>query len=689
MTDFRPSCSHNSAPPLGGDPMDAPQSIAVLRTLGQGRAARAQLVTATMSDGRALTCVEKVFSPGLLTRSIYRISFQAPFAYQSNADAILACFYRRRVAAAVLAASDTDVGIARPLYVRFDQQHRCWVLAAEWIDGRGIKPAPPDTSRIKRRFRNDASGPASDSMDEIDELVQKMHQLEELFAQSGLVGSGWQVAPKALVSTANLLRVGDRYTIIDLESGIPAVLVPRYLWQSLRTGSLPPFDDLNPLQLQNWLNENRWLLNFRIGLDEVNQLQHDVDALIEHTRRWKQSEMAVLRRPWRHLTAHGVKTYQSECIRRWRQDGLVDPVTADSLPERPFLSRWIWWASVLPSSLGRLCGRLVGNRTFRADLGKRIQDRQVRQRWWQKRSEQDQRCWAASGRIAAEARPSPFGWLIHHVLERITPAGVHRFLVDRNRRREQLTNCLLLAFSSRYQSWMGVRHIETSIERWQSNQRISPQQAQELRQDLCANEVHAYARGFGMHLALKTLAPVIVPAKVGGVAAFLASGNLWFLLPMFLTPLMRTMVTLANAWSTRHQQIPHGEALMTGWLPLVGLVAFPLQMFSTRPKLSTFLIRDTASKLGRKIPIYGGSDSRTEIAMIRVTDYVIEIIQTIAHYLSRRPANRPQVSSSEVHPIHAAPRSGLSRWLDHQVSARIKQSESSRRKGNDQNRIAA
>ena len=105
-----------------------PSKVQVLRELGHGRAARAQLVEAMMPDGRVVRCVEKVFNPGRLTRLIYRLSFQSPFGYQSNQDAIQACFYRRKVAAAAIDASDVDASVAAPLYVRFDQPTSSWVL---------------------------------------------------------------------------------------------------------------------------------------------------------------------------------------------------------------------------------------------------------------------------------------------------------------------------------------------------------------------------------------------------------------------------------------------------------------------------------------------------------------------------------------------------------------------------------
>jgi hypothetical protein len=127
----------------------------VLCILGAGRAARAQLVDAQMPDGSIVRCVEKVFAPGRLTRWIYRAAFAAPFAYQTNRNAILASFYRRRVAAAVMATSDIGVDVASPIYVRYCAESKAWVLAAEWIDGRGIRPLPAHRSRVREWLDKD------------------------------------------------------------------------------------------------------------------------------------------------------------------------------------------------------------------------------------------------------------------------------------------------------------------------------------------------------------------------------------------------------------------------------------------------------------------------------------------------------------------------------------------------------
>ena len=358
-----------------------------------------------------------------------------------------------------------DVDVAAPLYVRFDAAAPGWVLAAEHVDGRGLRPTAP----------GEAAG-------EIDQLISVMHRAKDALVQAGLTGSGWQVDPRAMVSTANLLRRGQRYTIIDLESGIPAVLVPKYWLLAAGQRTWPPFDDLDAGQLRS----------------QTLKGAADVEALIDHTSRWKACEPAPLRlQTWRRLA---VKT-------------------------RRHVSRW------------------------------------ARATW--------------------------------HLLTR-----------------------------RRYQTYVGLRYIRRSIRRWEVEQRLSSAEASDLSRQVDANEVATYARGMALHLAIKACSPWVVPAKFGGLAAAVLTGNVWFLLPWLLLPLARAVVTLSN-WLACGRSVRHTEALLWGCLPTVGSLAFPVQIFIRRPALAHFLIRDFASRIGRRLPIYGGKDSRTEMMLIRCSDRIM------------------------------------------------------------------
>jgi len=615
-----------------------------------------------MPDGHVIRCVEKVFVPGPLTRLIYRAAFAAPFAYQHNSDAILACFYRRRVAAAVLAASDLQIKIAEPLYTRYCRASRGWILAAEWVDGRGVRPLAADRHRARRWLSRRHAPPQTA---EIEQLVALMHQAESTLNTAGLSGSGWQVAPRAMVSTANLLRYQDGYTIIDLESGIPAVLVPGYLVSAARLGSFPPFDDLDPTALRSWYRSNQRLLTFRVGPHQAAAVEQDIELLIEHTARWKAAELAPLRCPWRLLMRGGLKAYQQATIERWQRAALID----DPRESRSHRQRWkmraIWWSLWLPSVLGIFLARLIGRRDTRESTYLWLTNSLYRRAVWHAHRDRCFDDWTAAGRLRPYAGRQRF-WL-HRALS-IFPVSVHRALTDRQVWQAHLVTIVLFLFSRRYQRWLGEHRIEQAINGWVESNRLCGDEAYELRNDLCGNEVRTYLRGFGMHLVLKLFAPIIIPAKIGGLITFAASGNVWFLLPFVLTPGLRLAATTVNAWQSRSDGIRHREALAVSALPWVGSIAFPLQMYAARPELSTFLIRDAAAKIARRLPIYGGENSRVELAFIRAADFVLEALDIAT---SVAGARRLVTRAHRVGARDAKPKTRFGRWLDGQARQRM------------------
>lgn len=652
----------------------APQSVRTIRVLGHGRAAQARLVEATMADGTTHTCVEKVFCPGWLTRTLYRMSFQSPFAYQSNRAAIATCFFRRRVAANVLAMTDTDADVAMPLYVRFDEPTRSWVLAAQWCRGRGIRPEPANPGRL-RRVRSPRVAP--DSASEIDQLVATMHLLEQQLVDSGLVGSGWQVAPRAMVSTANLLRVSDgrsdHYTVIDLESGIPAVLVPKYILLGIARGAIPPFDDLDADRLRSWIAKNETAIADRIGEASVAQLRSDVNALITWNECWKSSEFAFLRQPLMLASSSGRTTYVAECRRRWRQDGIAKDVSAAKFAG-------VWLAGLIPGSIGRFAARCVGDPTYRSKAMACVIDRGARRRAWTRWTAGVREKMVLEDRIRGNGSVSGIGCVGHAIASKVLSARVHRLVTSRAALAKALTTASLLMFHSGFQTWYGIRMVRSSIDRWQSAGRIDRDEADDLRNELLGEQIAAYVRGFSVHVSLKAFAFVFAPAKVGGVITFFFTGNPLFLLPLVFMPVIRFLVVVASAWRNRHQDIPHGEALLVSALPVLGLIAFPLQMFAKRPELSTFLIRDAASVLGRRLPIYGGADSRTELALIRSADAVILLMQLTSNVATR--VTKPVVARAEtglsdtrrmLGPISKA--TPFRRWLDDQAASRMSQTE--------------
>ena len=175
-----------------------------------------------------------------------------------------------------------------------------------------------------------------------------------------------------------------------------------------------------------------------------------------------------------------------------------------------------------------------------------------------------------------------------------------------------------------------------------------------------------------MHLSVKLASPLMVPLKIGGFAAFAASGNFTYLLPIMVSPLLRTLITLTQMIRNRRNDTAYGEAFVVGMVPVLGTLAFPIQMYAADRTLSTFLIRDATARLSRMIPIYGGQDSRLEIFAIKAADLPLEIIDASVNFTAsvRRLFSTASVDSSDTQ--QSAPITyRISRWdalADQQLS---------------------
>jgi hypothetical protein len=611
-----------------------PTSVQCVRVLGHGRAAEARLVTATDADGNRFSCVEKVFRPGLLTRTIYRAAFQAPFAYQDDAQAILASFYRRRVAAVIIQTFSPEASVAKPLYVRWDHPSQAMVLASEFIRGRGVVPQPVDSKRCRRWFASKMTPNRSVSVPpaaEIDELVALMTKLESLLVRSGLTGSGWQVCKRAMVSTANLLRTENGYVVVDLESGIPSVLVPAYVFAGFRLGTLPLFDDLDPVKLRSWIAENHDSFAQSLSQSELAQFTDDVERLIEHDENWKRSEPAIARRPTRLVTADFRQRFKHRTLESWSRRGIADSTVVDAMRHGGrFFTSLTFLLGIIPGRIGRFFQRLWANTTYRETVKQWIGQPEYRAATLRGYAAEKTAQWRQAGRIADDSPDKVFNarFIGGVLLSKTTPALLHRWIVDPVYRKNRQTRMLLFCVSGRFQSEIGRLFIRARIESWRGEQRLTATEAASLHAQLASPAVDEYVRGFGLHVGLKLLLPVVMSLKVGGAAVSVASGNpFYFLFMLMLVPMLRTAVTLWRKVATRRPMADYRDALAIGILPVVGSLAFPVQMYSRFPSLSVFLLRDFASRVGRWLPIYGGKDSRTELAAIRSVDLLAELLE--------------------------------------------------------------
>ena len=652
-----------------------PTKVTPVRTLGSGRAAQAILVKATGVDGEERLCVEKVFNPGLLTRFIYRFCFQAAFPYQTSHHAILACYHRRRVASKLIKALVPDVQIAEPLYVRWDDQASAFVLAAEFVKGRGIRPAAARPDRIRSRVFSKAAEPQIQTVEEIDQLLDVMSRLETMLQQSGLVGSGWQVSKAAVVSTANLLKTEAGYVVVDLESGIPAMLVAHYVLAGLKIRSLPLFDDVDPKGLEQFLMDHQQELSASLGQHDFDELKADSEQLIQHSQAWKHSEVSVFRSGLPFFSSAFQTLYRKRCIDHWQRTGQTDNDTHQRFTNSKRLySRLTYLAGLVPGPVGRFVQKLSGNSHFATRVRSLIFDSGVRKAAAEKFCDRKSKQFVSEGRVPAGRQfDSPgLSFQLNWILSKVAPATAQRWLSDHEYRKNGLIRIWLLLVSGRFQRAMGQLRMQSVIRSWQRDGRLQPGEYEQLTERCASHELDEYSRCFGMHLSVKLASPLMVPLKIGGFAAFAASGNFTYLLPIMVSPLLRTLITLTQMIRNRRNDTAYGEAFVVGMVPVLGTLAFPIQMYAADRTLSTFLIRDATARLSRMIPIYGGQDSRLEIFPIKAADLPLEIIDASVNFTAsiRRLFSTASVDSSDTQ--QSAPITyRISRWdalADQQLS---------------------
>lgn len=652
------------------------------RVLGHGRAAEATLVRLVRADGQVLDCVEKRFEPGFLTRFLYGLFFQSPFAYQASEDAILAALFRRQVALDLLRYFHGGAKlVSEAYYVRWDEASQSYVLGTEFIRGRGIIPQDVDPLFLRRFLFNYLVRPVAwlfgqrwdkkpAPPEEIRELLTLMHQMEREFIRAGLVGTGWQVSRSALVSTANLLRTEEGYVAVDLESGMAALLVPYYFFAGLFKYGFPLFDDLDPTRLEAFLQEQEEGLRETWGDEGFASFRDNVHRLIEHTQRWKGSEIALGRHHVRLLFDGNLRArIKAARITGWERLGLIDADYAAALRATPrFFTRWIFLAGVFPGRLGSFLRKWSGNREFRDKVRRFRRDPDFRREVLAAYVARHVAQWRAAGRLPAE-RDFPgltFGFVWHLLGSKITPRALHRFLADPAVRRDVWVKVALFLTSERFQTEFARFLIVHRFDEWTRAQRLRWEEREVLQRQLDLSSMQEYVRCFGFQAALKFLEPVTASIKLLGIAWFgytltqhfpsldlqtipwhdlsaemvgalltTCARNPLSLVLMVNTSVWRTLITLWRMLSWKRRHISYRTALIVGLIPAFGTLAYPIQMYAGCRELSIFLMRHLLAKIGQNLPIYGGKDSRTEMWALKAVNLIVEPLE-IGRWLLER-----------------------------------------------------
>ena len=607
------------------DECDRPRLI---RTLGRGRGAIATLVDGVDEHGRPQQVVEKTFRPGMLTRVVYRIAFGSPFAYAKNSHAVRAAFYRRRVAAAGFRIAGIPVDVAMARYIRFDREHQAWVLAADYVQGCG--PIPHSVADPDHRSASD--------LGDWQRWSHAMRSACRVLGEMGLYGSTWQVDPAAIVTPANLLCRRDtpvgasRWTVVDLESGMPALTVPKSLWAAWKRWRAVPFDDLDADGLKRWLAGVK--SSDPHGETFQSNLHRDVERLIHHQHRWKQTEgslMTALVRPSRR------KFMLAERSRQLSRAGWTRRLPAI---DRRQAVRRCGWMNQLPVFRAVFLRIMAHPRGMRPPL-RFVHDRRFRRRWNRRWWRSETVRWRSRNRRDATISSNASA-VLNRTLGTFTSAPVHRMVC----RPSAPTNIARRLFGRWFRRGLAGRWFRRQVLRSTTEDRrigrLDAKSAAVIGEQLRHASMSVYARGLAGHMSLKGLSPIVTPWKWGAAGWVAMGGSAWQLLPWLIVPTLRSLITASVWWPRRDRNIPIRTAACIGAVPSIGSIAYPIQMLRSHPLLSRYLVRRAASAVARWVPLWGGRDSRTELIFMAAALRMVRALETCVR-------SKPTNTAGETH----------------------------------------
>jgi hypothetical protein len=184
--------------------------------------------------------------------------------------------------------------------------------------------------------------------------------------------------------------------------------------------------------------------------------------------------------------------------------------------------------------------------------------------------------------------------------------------------RTVLENLRLFVTSQAHRTALGAGYVEGRIEHWRERGQLGADEADALRAELRrAKEETSYITDFGAHLGMKASFLVLEVLVLGALALAGVPLLLVGLLFAIDGPIYRTLYTFYRGLraAVARRALPW-VALLVGLLPLLGSLAFPAQMIwaarGQKSELGRFIVIDTFTRLGHKVPIFGGSDTRTE-----------------------------------------------------------------------------
>jgi hypothetical protein len=187
--------------------------------------------------------------------------------------------------------------------------------------------------------------------------------------------------------------------------------------------------------------------------------------------------------------------------------------------------------------------------------------------------------------------------------------------------------------SQRYRLKIAKDYVREKIIHWQNRKQLNAEETNNLIHALDQENASDYLNDFAVHLGMKaffpfvelSMAPLLYSLGIinEAIVAF------WLVMGGSIYRAIYTVFRMFQA-AAAGQEVPW-VAFFVGFIPTFGLLAYPCQIVYSamvrKGKVAQFILYDFFSKLGRKIPIWGGEDTLTEHFFNNLADKIVHCVK--------------------------------------------------------------
>ncbi len=573
----------------------------------------------------------KILTPPLLFSRLFRnalywAGFQGPFQLQVNPTAARAGAFWQKFIRRGAKIRFGDEGTVVDIHATFvdGKLGSCGELS-EWVDGRTWQLEVDDHLNLLKRWRRgkkvDAGNLGSPEyrakrvfMREFVKLLDDMGGYE--FARQ-YEWSTCKSQPNCLKRRDTEDKASEGLVAVDFRAGL--ALLPflpmcpgdfKLIWKGLRHVSLVQFDrgDIDKLEAFVQANGGEFadMLQMldelkaaeRVYCDSIPDITHNHIRLLYSRRLWS--------------------TMLDSAVTGWKVRNLVDERCEQKLRGSKILTLLFFVVGLIPL-LGRFFRRIWGQLDWRRHYGAMLTSWGYLLRAVRARIAEKVIVWHRTGRVGPEQAiklaEQPRRFLCHLPFLVLIFPGLHRFLTDREFRKEKLVYIFVRPFKLYFNAELREQWLREMVTDGRKKHILSDEDAEVILSQVNEPFIQKYLKSLAVHICTLpvtqivsiTVATIYWLTHWGQPHAFkIGLGIIGFFQVTPISPgsLVRGLYVLYLVTRERNFK-DYNIAVFLGFFKYIGYLAFPIQMTYHYPSLARFMAGHWATEVVHIIPVFG------------------------------------------------------------------------------------